>query len=79
MALATIGYRPQPLDVQTLYFYSGGNEDDTGKWTDGAWGFKSFESDRFRIATVVDDHNRMMYNAVAIKILSDSLTQGSDS
>ncbi len=78
MALATSNYRPQPLDVQTLYFYSGGDEDDTGKWTDGAWGFKSFESDRFQIATVVDHHNHMMYHPAAIKILSDSLTPKSD-
>ena len=79
MGLATIGYRPRPLDVPTLYFYSGGDKDDTGKWTDGAWGFKSFESDHFRIATVVDHHNHMMYNPAAVKILSDSLTPKSDS
>lgn len=74
MGLATSAYRPRPLDVQTLYFYSGGDKDDTGKWTDGAWGFKSFESERFRIETVIDHHNHMMYNPVAVKVLSDSLT-----
>lgn len=78
MGLATSRYRPRPLDVHTLYFYSGGDEDDTGKWTDGAWGFKSFENDRFRIATVVDHHNHMMYNPAAVKILVDSLTPKSD-
>ncbi|HUP74770.1 MAG TPA: amino acid adenylation domain-containing protein [Acidimicrobiales bacterium] len=77
MIEAVLQHTTRPLDIRTLYFSSGLSEGSQialpGRWADDALGFGSHASDTFTIHTVKGDHNEMLYQPKAVRILVEAI------
>jgi hypothetical protein len=77
MIEAVLQHTTHPLAIRTLYFSSGVSEGSEialpGRWADDALGFGSHASDTFTIHTVKGDHNEMLYQPKAVRILAEAI------
>lgn len=68
---------PLPQPVPTHFIGSGESQGDrmglAGHWTDGALGWASCESEQFAVLRLHGDHNELLYDAAAVRLLREVL------
>jgi thioesterase domain-containing protein/aryl carrier-like protein len=77
MVAAVRQFDVRPLDVRTLYFSSGVSDGAEiglpGRWSDEALGFGSYATENFTIHRIKSDHNEMLYQPEAVRILAEAI------